>query len=388
MFKASKKILSVLLVIVMITAVVPLSGFAGLEMSVFNLGIKAGAIDESGSDTTVDHDYQIVDSLEADCINDGYVVYKCADDDCDEGYTDVIVALGHEYGEWILFKEPSCQEVGMKIAACIRCETVKAQYLDKSEHTIAVYKGVEPTCNNTGLTEGAYCSLCGEVLEEQMEIPATGHITETIPGTPADCINSGLTAGEKCTVCGEVTIDHQPIPALDHDYVINTDKSLSATCTEKGYVYYECSRCFDEDLIDISELGHSFSDWTIENRFETRKCLTCGLVETRPIENCNHKTEVVKGIPADCTSTGISDGLICSICGTMIESQQQIPALGHNDEDADGICDRYGCNYDLTADCDCRCHKSGLAKLIFNMTLFFQKLFRLNRTCACGIAHY
>lgn len=41
-------------------------------------------------------------------------------------------------------------------------------------HTEAVDKAVEPTCTETGLTEGKHCSVCGEVLVEQKVVPALG----------------------------------------------------------------------------------------------------------------------------------------------------------------------------------------------------------------------
>ena len=48
MFKASKKILSVLMVILLVTTAVPLSSFVGIELPAFDLGIRASAISSSG----------------------------------------------------------------------------------------------------------------------------------------------------------------------------------------------------------------------------------------------------------------------------------------------------------------------------------------------------
>lgn len=42
----------------------------------------------------------------------------------------------------------------------------------------------------------------------------------------------------------------------------------------------------------------------------------------------------------------------------------------------------------ISDDCSCNCHKTGISKVIFKIVLFFQKIFGLNKTCVCGIAHY
>lgn len=72
-------------------------------------------------------------------------------------------------------------------------------------------------------------------------------------------------------------------------------------------------------------------------------------------------------------------------CGVTLETQD-IAALGHTDENADGICDR--CRHDSTKDCSCNCHKTGFMGFIYKIILIFWKLFKTNKTCACGINHY
>ena len=48
-------------------------------------------------------------------------------------------------------------------------------------------------------------------------------------------------------------------------------------------------------------------------------------------------------------------------------------------------------NYDsdnISFKCTCNCHKSGIVKFFFNIILFFQRIFKQNKTCACGVNHY
>ena len=43
----------------------------------------------------------------------------------------------------------------------------------------------------------------------------------------------------------------------------------------------------------------------------------------------SHVAETVKGKPALCTETGLTDGVKCSVCGLILTEQEEIPAKGH-----------------------------------------------------------
>ena len=51
---------------------------------------------------------------------------------------------------------------------------VAGSYLD---HDVIRTEGKLPTCTEDGLTDGRKCNRCGEVLEEQIIISATGEHT-------------------------------------------------------------------------------------------------------------------------------------------------------------------------------------------------------------------
>ena len=96
------------------------------------------------------------------------------------------------------------------------------------EHVLTVLPKVEPTCTETGLTEGKKCSECGEILLAQETIEAK-HTEETLERVEPTCTKTGLTEGKKCSVCGEILVKQEIIEA-GHTY------KNSYTCDECGYV--------------------------------------------------------------------------------------------------------------------------------------------------------
>ena len=82
------------------------------------------------------------------------------------------------------------------------------------EHVVVTDERVEPTCTETGLTEGTHCSACGEVFVVQEEIAANGHTEVIDEGYEPTYTQTGLTDGIHCSVCGEVIVEQEIIPIL------------------------------------------------------------------------------------------------------------------------------------------------------------------------------
>lgn len=86
-----------------------------------------------------------------------------------------------------------------------------------------------------------------------------------------------------------------------------------------------------------------------------------------------------------CTETGAIYN-ICSGCGdTQVTT---LPAIGHVDADDDGICDVCETVVDATKTCTHICHKGGIHAFFYKIALMFWKLFKTNKYCSCGAAHY
>ena len=291
------------------------------------------------------HAYETV-VTEPTCTEGGHTTYTCAR--CGDSYVaDETEALGHTAGE--VAKEnviaPDCTETGsyelvVRCAVCgeeISRETITVEALGHTEETIP---GKAATCTETGLTDGVKCSVCGEIIVAQEEIPALGHTEEVVPGKAATCTETGLTEGKKCSVCGEIIVAQEEIPALGHTEEVVPGKA--ATCTETGLTDgVKCSVCGEIITAqeEIPALGHTeevvpgkAATCTETGLTDGVKCSVCGESITAQVEipALGHTEETIPGKAATCTETGLTDGVKCSVCGEIITAQEEIPALGHD----------------------------------------------------------
>lgn len=137
---------------------------------------------------------------------------------------------------------------------------------------------------------------------------------------------------------------------------------------------------------------HSYTE-TVEEPTCTEaglKTFTCSCgktyAETIPAIGHNYQTVVVN---PTCVSIGYETSN-CQNCGVSYFIRA-IPALGHTDSNNDGKCDRCGAateGSDPSANCNHICHKGGISKFFYKIALFFWKLFKTNKYCSCGAAHY
>lgn len=252
------------------------------------------------------------------------------------------------------------------------CDECDKDYLDEDgkepigdvtippiSHNIVIVAYQAATCTEPGHTAGAYCADCGEVLEEQEEIPALGHdfpeggyevtqeptcteagvkecvcercgekATETIealghtpeetePGVPATCEGTGLTSKIVCTRCGEVLEEQEEIAPLGHDWgdPVVTEEPR---CLVPGEEVYTCERCGEEKKETIDALGHD----------------RVSVPDTEPT----------------CETSGVRGRVVCDRCGMVLEDGEIIPPLGHEIENNECI----NCGKDACTDLEFR----------------------------------
>lgn len=151
-----------------------------------------------------------------------------------------------------------------------------------------------PTC-----TESAPCSLCGKTLD------ALGHDVRTIDRVEPTCTESGLTDGTYCEVCKTVLTEQQTIPPRPHDYSV---RIVKPTCTENGYTLYTCATCRDSYTSrETARLGHRYGLWH-ENGDSTHTA-TCVR------KGCGHSATVACTPLAYLLPEGEATIVFCPVCG-------------------------------------------------------------------------
>ncbi len=172
----------------------------------------------------------------------------------------------HAYGDWTTVKDATCTEAGEQTRTCA-CGEAETQSIDALGHTEALDEAVEPTCTQTGLTEGKHCSVCNEVLVAQEVVDALGHTNvHWENGKSATCDKPGYDE-YVCSDCGEV-LDSRIIPAT-HLHV------GASQCSGCGMNYYE-------ELAEIiQEYGYRNEYGTIVYEYYTKNSVNVNFCYTR-----------------------------------------------------------------------------------------------------------
>ena len=199
----------------------------------------------------------------ATCGKAGEKVITCSR--CDFRETEAIPATGaHTYGEAVQTKAPTCTEPGEKHCTCTVCGDVKTEEVAALGHTEELLPAVEPTCTETGLTEGKKCSVCGAELVPQKAVKAKGHKKgDWVVVKEATEEEAGVKE-LRCTVCGEL-LDSKTFPLTSVTYYPNNTACSVGPCfrdesdlTDKWYRFTP---------VDLSADGEQTFDLVASNLY-------------------------------------------------------------------------------------------------------------------------
>ncbi len=184
------------------------------------------------------HDMQAVEEKAPTCLENGYSAHQaCSRCDYTEGYIG-IAAIGHNM-EKLPDLKPTCTEAGYTAHdKCSVCgfET-EHNVFEPIGHNMISVEAQAPTCTENGWPAYQYCDRCD--LSYEKCIPALGH-TEIIDAAVApDYDNTGLTEGKHCDVCGETLIAQEVVAALNEVITFSYDASGingSNVAVNSGYI--------------------------------------------------------------------------------------------------------------------------------------------------------
>lgn len=297
----------------------------------------AESIDKLGHDYATDYTIDVT----PDCTNKGSKSQHCSRCDSKQNVT-VVPEKGHSFGDWVTVVNPSCTTKGQEERICSACGEKETQAVKELGHSNEKIPEVLPDCTHAGLTEGVKCSVCGDILTEQTVVPEKGHdYAEAITKVPTHtedgektftCNNCGHTYKEKIEANG----DHQYIPAVTKE----------PTCTEKGVMTHTCA-CGDYYTKEITELGHTSAD-AVEENYVAPNCTDMGSKQLviycsvcdeelsrkdEKISALGHTDEEIPAVAPNCTETGLTAGVKCSVCGDILTAQTVVPEKGHSYND-------------------------------------------------------
>lgn len=285
------------------------------------------------------HDLKETVITEPTCGTAGSKEITCSR--CDFKDTKEIPATGaHAYGDWVIVKEATCTEEGLRTQTCANCGDVKKEVLPKVDHTWNEGEvSKQPTCTEAG--ERTFtCTVCETSKTEVAEdLPAIGHNWSDWEVKDATCTEDGLKT-RHCQNDGCNEVESEVIPATGHTFG-EWEVTTPATCETEGQETRTCADCNETETRVIKALGHEFVDYTYNNDAtcekdgtETAKCTRCDKTDTRVAEGTKLGHELKEEILTNPTcETAGSKKITCTRCD--YEEIVEIPAIGHKWNDGE-----------------------------------------------------
>ena len=122
---------------------------------------------------------------------------------------------------------------------------------------------------------------------------------------------------------------------IDHEYG-DTYTFIEPNCEEAGEERADCKNCDHYISTTIDALGHNYSVAVLppsceEDGYTIHTCSACGdSYKDNFVSPTGHDEIVYPGSSPTCTGVGYTNGLVCRVCGEILEERRIIEPTGHN----------------------------------------------------------
>ena len=230
---------------------------------------------------TTDHtwgEWVLKDGYEDDCTTVRVYTRSCTVcQTVDTNENTVSAAAAHVWGNWVVDREPTGTQKGLRHRTCENCAVTDSEEYDH-EHTWGDFELKYDDCAHGKVYERR-CTVSGcEATDLQVD-RAPGHDLAHHDAKAQTCTEAGWDAYDTCMRCDYTTKVEKP--ALGHDPVHHDAKAPS--CTEAGWDAYDtCTRCDYTTKVEKPALGHVPGEWIVEKEatetedgYRYKKCTVC-----------------------------------------------------------------------------------------------------------------
>ena len=262
----------------------------------------------------------------AGCLTPGTSVRVCSR--CGASESTPTPALGHNWGAWTVSIAPGCTTSGTTQRICSRCGALETQNQAALGHNWSAWAiGTPATCTHPGINERT-CSRCS--LREQQATAALGHLWGPYAVVVAPVCG---VSGYQERICARCSLSQtQGLAALNHNWSAYATV-LAPTCTTKGREERTCSLCARMQWRELGRLSHVFTAWTVVTPAacnvkgqEKRVCTLCAKEETRSIKALKHVSDQNWVIVETATlAKRGTQATHCTVCGGQARTRTYAP---------------------------------------------------------------
>ena len=241
----------------------------------------------------------------------------------------------------------------LALTALVGCEdkpveTTPVVYEGHEGHNVAKIDAVEATCSKAGLTEGAYCVDCREMIVVQETIEKIEHVWVANEDRAFTCTLDGYKGGMHCEICG--IQDGNTVITKAHCVYEGAESYVytEATCVKAGILAHNCTVCGKAAVVEeIPATGeHSF---TVDVEAKANTCGADGYTAHKACEVCGAKNDEYEVLAAtgehsftvdvEAKAATCLDGYTahkeCDVCGAKNDEYEVIPGDDENGHEFD-----------------------------------------------------